>query len=92
MDDLADELAPVRSISHHMDLIPRASFSNKATYRMTPAENADINRQVQELLNKGLVKESLSPCAGPTVLSPKKGGEWRMCTNSKSINKITIRY
>ena len=28
----------------------------------------------------------------PTVLSPKKGGEWRMCTNSKAINKIIVRY
>jgi len=54
---------------------------------MTPAENAEISRQVQELLNKGLVRESLSPCVVPTVLSPKKGGEWRMCTNSKAIKK-----
>jgi hypothetical protein len=51
-----------------------------------------VKRQVQDLLDKGLVRESLSPCAVPTVLSPKKDGGWRMCTNSRALNKITIMY
>lgn len=74
-DKVPDGLPPIRSISHWMDLIPGASLPNKAPHRLTPAENEELYRQVQELLQKGLIRESLSPCVVPVVLAPKKNGE-----------------
>lgn len=59
---------------------------------MNPIENEEIKKQVQELLDKGLVRKSLIPCGVPTVLSQKKDGGLRMCTDSREINNITIRY
>jgi hypothetical protein len=92
VDDLHCSLPPIKSISHHIGLIPGESLPNKAMYRLTPQENEEVKKQVQDLMDKGLVREILSPCIVPTMLSLKKDGGWRMCTNSRDINKITIRY
>jgi hypothetical protein len=43
-------------------------------YRLAPQENEEVKNHVEELLDNGLVRESLRPCAVPIVLSPKKDG------------------
>ncbi|GJW22444.1 RNA-directed DNA polymerase [Tanacetum coccineum] len=85
-------LPPTRSIQHKIDFIPGSILPNKPAYRTNPQQTIEIRKQVDKLLEKGLIRESLSPCAVPTLLVPKKNGEWRMCMDSRSINKITINY
>ncbi|KAK1618795.1 hypothetical protein QYE76_024312 [Lolium multiflorum] len=85
-------LPPLRGIEHQIDLIPGASLPNRAPYRTNPEETKEIQKQVQALLDKGYIHISLSPCAVPVILVPKKDGTWRMCVDCRSINNITIRY
>ena len=88
-----DSLFLVRIISHCTDLILGASFLNKAPYRLTPIKNEDIKKQVQELLWKGLIREILTnPRIAPILLEPKKKREWIMCSDSRAINKIIVKY
>jgi hypothetical protein len=44
VDELPHSLPPVRSVSHHIDLIPGAIFPNKDAYRLTPQENEEVKK------------------------------------------------
>jgi Reverse transcriptase (RNA-dependent DNA polymerase) len=91
-DKIPAGLPLMRSVQHCIDFVPGAVLPNKAAYQMNPTENAELQRQVDELLSKGLVCESTSPCAVPTLLVPKKDSSFRMCVDSRAVNKITINY
>ena len=81
-DELPKGLPPIRGIEHQIDLVPGAPLPNRPAYRCNLEEAKEIQRQVGELLEKGYVRESLSPWSIPTLLVLKKDGTMRMCMDS----------
>ncbi|RDX92379.1 hypothetical protein CR513_25498, partial [Mucuna pruriens] len=75
-DEVPYRLPPLRDIEHQIDLIPGCPIPNRPAYRTNPEETKEIQKQVNELLQKGFVRESLSPCPILVILVPKKDGTW----------------
>lgn len=64
---------------------------NIGMYRMLTIEMEEIKRQVQELLDQGVIKLSTSSCGSMIVLVPMKEDTWRMCMDYRVLNKITVK-
>ncbi|XP_010463204.1 PREDICTED: uncharacterized protein LOC104743865 [Camelina sativa] len=82
-------LPPIRGIEHQIDFVLDAPLPNRPAYRTNPLETKELQKHIGELLEKGYIRESLSPCVVHVLLMPKKDGSWRMCVDCPAINNIT---
>ncbi|XP_077249410.1 uncharacterized protein LOC143888913 [Tasmannia lanceolata] len=67
-------LPPSREVEFTIDLAPRTSPISKAPYRMAPLEMKELTSQVEELLEKGFVRPSISPWGAAVLFVKKKDG------------------
>ncbi|KAG8189779.1 hypothetical protein JTE90_017695 [Oedothorax gibbosus] len=59
-------------------------------YRVPQQLKPELNRQVNELLESGIVQESESPNLAPVLLVRKKDGTYRLCTDLRRLNEHTV--
>ncbi|KAK8641004.1 hypothetical protein V6N13_008755 [Hibiscus sabdariffa] len=59
-------------------------------YRMAPVELKEIQKQLQELQDKGFIRPSSSPWGAPMLFVKKKDGSMSLCFNYRELNKDSI--
>ena len=65
-------LPPDREIEFAIDLAPGTEPVSEALYRMAPVEMKELAKQLQELLEKGVIRPSVSPWGAPILFVKKK--------------------
>jgi hypothetical protein len=89
--DLPKGIPPQRGVVHRINLFPDNIPPSRPAYRTSPADSAELKKQLDSLLDHGFIVPSTSPYGAPVLFVKKKDGSVRMCVDYRALNKITER-
>ena len=84
-------IPPVREVDLYIEILSGTTPASRAPYRMAPTELKMLKIQLQEILDKGFIRPSVSPWGAPVLFVKKKDGTLRMCIDYRQINKVTVK-
>jgi hypothetical protein len=80
-----------RDVEFIIELQPGTAPISRRSYKMTPKELAELKVQLNELLDKGYIRPSLSPWGCPALFVKKKDQSLRLCVDYRPLNVITVK-
>jgi hypothetical protein len=84
-------LPPERELDFTIELKPGAEPISKTPYRMTAPKLCELQMQLKELLDLGLIRPSVSPWGAPVNFVKKKDGSLRLCIDYRDLNRATVK-
>ncbi|GJW41760.1 putative reverse transcriptase domain-containing protein [Tanacetum coccineum] len=78
-------------LKFNIELIPEMMPISKVLIAMGTIELKELKDKLQELLERGFIRPSVSPWGAPVLFVKKKDGSMRLCIDYRELNKITIR-
>jgi hypothetical protein len=83
-----DFIGTTEIVSHEIDTGDAKPF-NVRSHMWSPYKEAEIDRELNRMLNLGVVEPSNSPYSNPIVPVSKKDGSIRLCLDARKLNKQT---
>jgi hypothetical protein len=80
-----------RDVEFVIELKPGTTPVSRRSYQMPPNELAELKTQLQDLLDKGFIRPSLSPWGCPAIFVMKKDQTLWMCVYYRPLNEVTIK-
>jgi hypothetical protein len=65
-------IPPKREVEHEIQLLLDSPLLNNGLYIQSILEENEVNKQLQHLLEHGVIQPSTSPCGSPIIIVPKK--------------------
>ncbi|XP_040948360.1 uncharacterized protein [Gossypium hirsutum] len=72
-------LPPDREVEFAIEVYPSTAPISIPPYRMSPTELKELKVQLQDLLDRGFIRPSISPWGAPVLFVKKKDGSMRLC-------------
>jgi transposase InsO family protein len=90
-----DKLSCTNAAKHTIQLEPGVTPINTRPYRLPESQKEEIDRQVKQLVEDGIIAPSESPWNSPLLIVPKKAGpdgkpKWRMVVDFRKLNEKTV--
>ena len=82
---------PEREVDLSIEVVQGTNPISRTPYRMAPTELKELKTQLQELLDKGFIRPSVSPWGAPVLFVKKKDDTLRMCIDYRQINRVTVK-
>ena len=87
---LPPEPAIIPPFELNVDKLKWEVFANRGPPRIqSPAKEAEIFRQVDELLKAGIIEPSTAPYYSQVILASKSDDTWRFCIDYRNLNDCT---
>lgn len=83
------DLTGCDTLLHRIELLDQIPVRQKP-YKTPHHLKGELHRQVNELLEHNIIKNSTSPYAAPVILVKKKDGSYRLCVDFRKLNIKTL--